>query len=173
MQRPSPHPRAVGWFEEFHDRLLRFLTSRVYAESDAQDLAQEVFLRVLRIPDPDLVEHPRAYLYRIAANVVDDWRGARGRMEVRPPEAFEAAVDDSEAADELIESERARAVDGALRRLPPTYRAVLVLHTQHGLSCKAIAGHLGITERMVKRYVVKGYARMRDELAGMQRPVCK
>ena len=39
-----------------------------------------------------------------------------------------------------------------------------MLRVKHGLTYKQVAEHLGVTERMVKRYVVKGYASLREKL---------
>ena len=54
--------------------LLRFLRSRLPQESDAEDLAQEVYLRLLRVKDRDRIENQRAYVLRVAANIANEWR---------------------------------------------------------------------------------------------------
>src|SRR5437879_13477288 len=50
-------------------QLLRFFVSRLRSSGDAQDLAQEVYLRLLRLDRPDLIRSPEAYLFTIAANI--------------------------------------------------------------------------------------------------------
>src|SRR5438552_11061185 len=50
--------------------LIRFIAKRVRTLADARDLAQEAYVRLLRMQRKDLIRHPRAYLYRIAANVL-------------------------------------------------------------------------------------------------------
>ena len=61
--------------------------------------------------------------------------------------------------------DRSLQVNEALQALPPMYRTVIVLRTQEGMTYREVADHLGITERAVKRHIVKGYARLRDSLA--------
>src|SRR5690348_16588481 len=51
-------------------QLVRFLLSRVRSSTDAQDLAQEVYLRLLRLERPELIRKPEAYLFTVAANIV-------------------------------------------------------------------------------------------------------
>lgn len=69
---PERGPDVARWYDEYHLRLLSFLRANLRAESDAEDISQEVYLRLLRIPEERVVEHPRAYLLRVAANVIND-----------------------------------------------------------------------------------------------------
>ena len=157
-----------AWFEEFHGRLLGYLTHRLNMEAEAEDLAQEVFLRLLRLEDPAAVNHPRAFLFRIAANVVDDWRDRHYRVSVQPPDNFDALESGSNPGQEAIAQQRSAALEQALERLPRAHRGAVVLKAKHGLTHKEIAVRLGVSERRVKRYLIKGYARLREELAELR-----
>lgn len=155
---------VARWYDEYHVRLLNFLRTGLRADADAEDVSQEVYLRLLRIPEDRVVEHPRAYLFRVAANVIHDWRAGQRVLETRPPEELDrlAAPDDSAA--EYERARRLERIERALNALPAHYRATLVLKTTHGMTYEEIAAHLGVSERMVKRYIVKAYARLRDGL---------
>lgn len=158
-------PDVAEWYDEYHTRLLNYVRTSLRTESDAQDVSQEVYLRLLRVPDDRVIDHPRAYLFRVAANVVNDWRAGQRLLETRPPEALEeipAPQDSGEDYDRRLQSEQ---VGRAVASLPPIYRATLLLKVQHGMTYGEIAGHLGVSERMVKRYVVKAYARLRERLS--------
>src|SRR5690349_20999913 len=71
----SPNPaRLANWFREWRKPLLKFLARRHRgAGADLDDLAQEVFLRLLRYDRAEVVDEPRGYLFKIAANVAHDW----------------------------------------------------------------------------------------------------
>jgi len=165
LESADRHQQVAQWFEENHERLLRFLSLSLDAEGEAEDLAQEVFLRMLRVDNADLVRHPRAYLFRVAANVANEWRVRGRRFVVRPPADFEGLSAPEQPEQELEGQDRSLQVNQALQSLPPMYRAVIILRTQEGMTYREVAEHLGITERMVKRHIVKGYARLRDSLA--------
>ena len=167
MGQANPDNSIEAWFDEFHVHLLAYLTHRLNMEAEAEDLAQEVFLRLLRLDDPTVVNHPRAFLFRIASNVVNDWRDRHYRVEVRNPDRFDELGSESDPYADTVAGERARALDRALDRLPPSQRAAIVLKTKHGMSHKSIARHIGASERMVKRYLIKGYAGLRQYLAGL------
>jgi len=165
MESTEQHRQVALWFEENHERLLRFLAHSLDAEGEAEDLAQEVFLRMLRIDNAELVRHPRAYLYRVAVNVANEWRMRGRRFVVVPPSDFEGLATPDQPEEDLEERDRSLEVNRALASLPPMYRAAIVLRTQEGMTYREVAERLGVTERMVKRYIVKGYARLRDSLA--------
>ena len=59
--------------DEYHQRLLNFLMHDLNGAAEADDFAQEIFLRLLRLDGIEAIRHPCAFLFRIAANVVSDW----------------------------------------------------------------------------------------------------
>src|SRR5258708_19577522 len=66
--------RIGDWFREWRLPLKRFLMRRrAGTAADIDDIAQEVFLRLLRYDRAELVDHPQAYLFKIAANVSAEW----------------------------------------------------------------------------------------------------
>jgi len=142
---------------------------RLHNSQNAQDLAQEVYLRLLRVEDAELIRDPLAFLYRIALNLVYEFRLRRSR---------EPVTFDSEAAEELAErpldaaavpaepdaSEQLQMED-RLRRvlapLPPMMRAVFVLRKRDGMSNKEIADELRISVHTVKKYLCQAVAQCR------------
>jgi RNA polymerase sigma-19 factor, ECF subfamily len=162
---PGRGSDVAQWYDEYHLRLLNFLRAGLKAEADAEDVSQEVYLRLLRIPENRVVEHPRAYLFRVAANVINDWRAGQKMLETRPTEELDRFAGPDDSADHYENTKRLERVERALTALPAHYRATIVLKTTHGMTYDEIAAHLGVSERMVKRYIVKAYARLRDRLA--------
>jgi DNA-directed RNA polymerase specialized sigma24 family protein len=68
-------PSRVGnWFRDWQRPLRRFLArQRAGCAADIDDIAQEVFLRVLRYDRSELIDYPQAYLFKIASNVSAEW----------------------------------------------------------------------------------------------------
>jgi RNA polymerase sigma-70 factor (ECF subfamily) len=162
---PEGGPDVARWYDEYHLRLLNFLRASLKAEADAEDVSQEVYLRLLRIPESRVVEHPRAYLFRVAVNVINDWLAGQRLLETRPPEELDRIPGGEDSALQYDQSKRLERIEKALNALPAHYRATVVLKTRHGMTYDEIAAHLGVSERMVKRYIVKAYARLRNRLA--------
>src|SRR5579862_8442386 len=67
----DPNNRLVeGLAEDCGNDLVRFIAKRLRSAADARDLAHEAYVRLLRVKRGDLIRDPRAYLYRIAANIL-------------------------------------------------------------------------------------------------------
>jgi len=130
-------------FERYHARV-HALCSRLTRRADiADDLAQEVFLRVLRYPDGFREESSLAtWLYRIAYNVCHDhWRRDRRADEVeRTLSVGPISPQGVHAMDE-----RHVRLDEAMARLTPEQRAILVLSRYHDLGYDNIARVLDCT----------------------------
>ena len=152
-------------FEQYHAGLHRFLMRRLRSTQNAQDLAQETYLRLLRMDDCELVRKPQAYLYRIAANLVYEFK-MRERNEpiAFDSEAFERAAESAEAPPIADADERlslARQLESVLAQLPPLYRAVFVLRKREGMSYPEIARALDISVHTVKKYLARAVAHCR------------
>jgi len=73
MHTPAKQERLRDWFQLFQRWRLPLRKMWFLTESDLDDVAQDVFLRLLRYDNVDLIEHPQAYLVRMAANVLGEW----------------------------------------------------------------------------------------------------
>ena len=82
-RRHSRDGRLIEWFGKWRKPIRNWLRNRASVPpGDIDDLAQEVFLRLLRYSDDITVDNPQGYLFRIAANVANEWRE---RSRVRKP----------------------------------------------------------------------------------------
>src|SRR6516162_4090380 len=59
-------------FAEHGGALQRYIYRRIRTKSDAPDLAQEVYVRMLRVSDPEAIRNPQLYLYTVASNLVKE-----------------------------------------------------------------------------------------------------
>ena len=153
------------WFRRWRSPLRRFLVAKGASRvADLDDISQEVFLRLLRYDSAEVVEHPQAYLQRIASNVAAEW-AARGshRLE-HDPRWLDALVADGSLEDQLDQGVVQRELKNALLTLSPRERSVLRLHFEEGLSYSEIAAHLGLTLRIVRRDFESSFRKLRGEL---------
>jgi RNA polymerase sigma-70 factor (ECF subfamily) len=169
-RRITRHPRqTLGFvgsaFEQYHVSLHRFLMRRLRSTQNAQDLAQETYLRLLRMDNPELVRKPQAYLFRIASNLVYEFKLRERNAPVTfDSEAVEHAADFAtpnglEPGDSVSITQQ---LESVLAQLPPLYRAVFVLRKRDGLSYTEIALTLGISVHTVKKYLARAVAQCRS-----------
>lgn len=165
MNQSPGQARLVEWFREWRGSLRRFLLlRRGVPAADIDDIAQEVFLRLLRYDRTELIERPQAYLYRVAANVSAEWAARSSRRHPHCAEWLEGLVD---PADPQAEAERAAAdshLHDALAALPGRAREILRLLHHESLTYEQIATRLQITHRVVKRDIVRAYAVLRHSV---------
>ncbi len=166
MAKPDNSQRlAAEWFQQFQSVIRQALSSRIGRVADIDDLAQEVYLRLLRVPEPELVENPQGYLYRVALNVAEEWRQRAAQSREHSSDPLSGLVAGEDLEREAGNKERDRLVQRSLAGLPPASRTALILHVRDGLTYDEVAAHMRVTRRAVKRYVAKGYAALRRELA--------
>lgn len=168
MPQEDPKHRLADWFLKWRAPLRKFLIGRgSVPASDLDDVAQEVFLRLMRYGRTELIEHPQAYLYKMASNVAAEW-ALRGRYaRSRDPEWLTGLSGESQADpvdDQAEQIELQDEIRRALMTLTPQQREVLKLQFYSGLSRTEIAHRTGLSERSVKRALMKSYAKLRGEL---------
>ena len=162
----------VPTWEEVARRYGRFLYSAAYRltgnADDAQDLVQEVLLRVrrgLRTYKPGSME---GWLSRITTNVFLDEVRRRGRRPAESPaDDVEDTAPPAAAADEaLAAASLDEDVQRALSRLPEEYRLAVLLCDVMGMSYAEIAEILDVPSGTVRSRIHRGRALLRQALPG-------
>jgi RNA polymerase sigma factor (sigma-70 family) len=165
MPSPDAKNRLADWFRQWRSPLRRFLSGRgAVRVADFDDIAQEVFLRLLRYETADLVEHPQAYVFKVASNVAAEW-AIRSRYRLAHEPRWLASLVTEDRVDDALDTVAAqREIARALDTLSARERAILKLHFEEGLSHAGIAERLGVTQRVVRRDFEKSYTKLRREL---------
>lgn len=169
---PSDKQVFVAALEKQHGhRLRRFLASRLrHRIADVPDLAQEVFLRLLRVDRHETIRSSEAYLYTIAFHVLHQHALRRSAI----PESVDIAalMDEMESApdtDPLAQAETRQQMEelqAALNGLSPKAQAVLLLHRRDGYSLEEIAAKLGFSRANAAKYLGKALLHVRQAMDG-------
>ena len=125
-------------------------------ESEADEIVQEAYCRLAALPEVDHIDHPRAYFFSIAKNLL--LRRLR-RADVVPIEAL-AEIETMDPAPDPESSVAAQLMRERLAAfmedLPERCRRILKLRKLQGYSQREIAAMLGITESVVENQVQYG-----------------
>ncbi|MBL8265451.1 RNA polymerase sigma factor [Steroidobacter sp.] len=147
--------------------LQRFIFAKVRCEETASELAQESFLKLLSMPAPQRLEHPRAYLFQIANNLALD-RVRRDRLKVIDPAAVLQEQDCESPAPSQEEELNYRQLYGAFMAaydaLPVKCREVFYLRRYENLAVSQIASRLHISTRMVHKHLAHAMACLKSKL---------
>lgn len=155
---------VIAWRQRWNRNLFQFLGRRVRTSVDIEDLAQETYLRLLRARDLSEVRNPQAYLLRVASHVLLEWRDEQPRADSIVTLEDDLLVDECHPEFELEASMSQQRLDMALATASPMMRAVIVLKLRDQRSSQEIANDLGISVRQVKRYLARGYERLREAM---------
>jgi RNA polymerase sigma factor (sigma-70 family) len=152
----------------YGQRLKRFFTLRLRNEADAPDLAQEVFLRLMRVEHHETIRSPEAYLFTVASHVLHQHtlRQASTPASIDISEVFAelqlTSGDDpaarAEGQQKLNELER------ALAMMPAKMSTTLLLHRFAGLSIEECGRQLGVSRPAAKKYLARALIHCRDAL---------
>jgi RNA polymerase sigma-70 factor (ECF subfamily) len=159
-------------FVRFQRSLLRYLRDLLARREDAEDVAQETYVRLVRTGATERSEmHIRASMFRAATNLAYDrfrQRRAHGRQD---DAALAELPDEAPEVERVIAMEQAVAVvERTLLALPQRCRQVFLLRTSHELSYDAIGERLGISRRTVEREMQTALEACQRALRGGELP---
>ncbi len=164
---------AESMFRHYGSELHRYLLRRLQHMQDAEDLAQEVYVELIRVDKARFIRSPRAYVLRIAANVASDFQ--RGADVLRQRISFDsrtvdhlteypAQIDTEDMAARLLTQ---RQLGDALGNLPPAHQAAFVLQSRDGYSYEEIARRMQFSVRKVERLLAEAREQLQASLGAI------
>jgi len=162
-------------FVSYGREIESFLMRRVGCRDTAADLTQDLFLRLMTLPQTHGVDNMRAYLYRAAANVAINHRIAESRRKARANSQPLDAVNTITPERILSDKDRLRVMAAALEDLPPLAKQVFTLIRIEGMKQADAAAHLKLhittVEKNLSRAVRHCYMRVieMEESPGFRR----
>ena len=160
------HTSLSEWYRRWRSPLRKFLAGRgAVRVADLDDIAQEVFLRLLRYESAEVVRHPQAYIFKMAANVAAEW-AIRSRHRLAHDPRWLSTLVAHDTIEETFDDQIVqREIKRAIETLTARERAIVKLHFEEGLSKAEIALRLGLSPRVVQRDFETSYSKLRRELA--------
>jgi RNA polymerase sigma-70 factor (ECF subfamily) len=180
MQATPPAAPAAGLarvIEDHRGALLQFLTARCGSAEEAKDLLQELWIKVSEQQPTGPIANPRAYLFRMANNLVLDTVRGRQRAMRRDRAWIEADADGiaplpddrpdpAEPADvALVRRQEAEILRGAIDNLPEGAARALMLYRFEEMGQGEIAQVMGISRSGVEKHLALAMKKLRAALA--------
>ena len=162
-KEPRSASVTVSFLENF-TFLQKYLARYFTEHQDIEDVVQETYLRAYSAERHKVIEHPRAFLFRVARNLALTALKRKSRQITDYIEDFELPLAIGSA--DTVESEvEARQNIGiyceAVTALPEQCRRVFLLRKVHGLSHKEIAERMNLTNSSVEKHILKGVLKCR------------
>jgi len=143
-------------YNKYVDSIYRFVFIKVSSGQTAEDLTSEVFLKSWQAFQEQKINNPKAYLYKVARNLVIDFYRERGQTTIVSIEQEEIILQSEEDLEQKESQESDfRKIQKALKQLNPDYQDIVIMRHIEGLSIKDIAKVLnkskGATRVMLHR----------------------
>ncbi len=161
---------------KYHRQIIHFLFRMVHNEAVAEELAQEVFLRVYRSRESYRAEAKfSTWLYRIATNLaVNHARDTKNErmaqtLELDAPDAEsgtmpEVADDDPNVEQRMLREERMAAIRAQVKALPERQRMAVLMHKYQEMDYRQIGEVLKLSESATKSLLFRAYQTLRERL---------
>jgi RNA polymerase sigma factor (sigma-70 family) len=144
------------------DDLVRFFAARLRSMTAAEDLVQDLYIRVASLDPAEPVENPSAYLYRLASNLMLDRLRSDRRSSTRDGAWLqtrtvdvggESVADEPSPEQNTAARQRLAKVAEAVAELPPKTRRAFELHKLEGLTQEETAQALGVSRKTVEKQI--------------------
>lgn len=166
VAQPKFDPREQAFFEHlsaaYRGPLIAYFERRVRSREEAEDLTQEVFLRLVRRPESADLDNPEAFVFSTAVNLLRD------RM--RRDKTFRSHLNETEHRQERFEGispervlqdrQALQTVMQRLNQLDERTRDAFILHRLEGWKHAEIARAFGVSVSSVEKYIIKALAHL-------------
>ena len=152
--------------ERYRQPLIAYFQRRVGSRNEAEDLTQEVFLRLVRRLDVESLDNPEAFVFRTAVNLLRD-RFRRGQTQRSHLAEISQQPGIEELSPERVFDSRqhlAMVID-ALEELDERSRDAFILHRLEGMKHAQIAELYGVSVSSVEKYIIKALALLTERSA--------
>ncbi|TQV84311.1 RNA polymerase sigma factor [Exilibacterium tricleocarpae] len=160
-------------FQNHATDLVRFLTRKLKNAQDAEDIAQNAFIRIQHLAEMGKLENPKAYLYQTASNLaIDQIRREKLHSNYVQGEITRGLTGSETSQSSTLSPERLLAarqdltqMEQAITGLPLKCRQVFLLHRVKGMTYTEIARDMSISVSSVEKYILQALKACRLALA--------
>jgi RNA polymerase sigma-70 factor (ECF subfamily) len=158
----GPDDRLDQLYREHSSSLVRQLTRKTGCRDLALELANEAFLRLLRMAPGKLgrIERPEAFLRSVSANLLRDWGRSNALRERSRPSLEVIAEQQLDQVAVLESRDTLRRLEHAIGKLKPKTRKIFLAHRIHGLTYSQIAEETGLSVKGVEKQMSKAIAKI-------------
>jgi RNA polymerase sigma factor (sigma-70 family) len=170
---PEPLDQLLQAYLAKRDDLVRFFAIRLKSRAAAEDLIQDLYVRLSGLAVAEEIDNPSAYLYRLASNLMlDRLRHDRRTLardsawrQTRTQGVGEDVADEASAEQTVWARQRLKQTAAAIAGLPPRTRRAFELHKLGGLSQEETAKTLGVSRKTIEKQISAALKHLLAKLA--------
>lgn len=160
--RDAGPAQMIAFYMERRGNLVRLFAAKLGSTAAAEDLVQDIYIKLTTLKLSAPAQNPMALLYQIGSNLMLDRLRQQKRGMARDGAWSEArrhvmggeeVADEPSADDALAARQRLLAAAGAIEELPPRMRQAFCLHRLDGLSQAETARSMGVSTKAVEKHI--------------------
>jgi RNA polymerase sigma-70 factor (ECF subfamily) len=153
---------------------VRFFAARLRSMTAAEDLVQDLYIRIANLALGERVENPSAYLYRLASNLMLDRLRSDRRSTARDGSWLsshstemggESVAEEPSAEQTVSDRQRLGRMAAAIAELPPKTRRAFELHKLQGMTQEEAAQALGVSRKTIEKQIAVALQRLAARLS--------
>lgn len=160
-------------FVEQQRPLKSFISRFIRRPQDIDDIAQETFVRAFLAEKKGEIQHPKAYIYRVARNLAFE---TLTKKSTQLTSYIEDSCDQSllhsgeNVEDSMVVTEKFERVKVAIAEMPPQCQRVFIMHKVYGFKYREISQQLGISVSTVEKHIMTGLKKCRQSVKHQEKP---
>lgn len=149
---------------EYYKELLFYVKKNISNKDFAHDITQETFERAIVFENKNKIENKRAFLYRLAKNIIVDEIRKNKKIKEIPYEENELTSKSEEPEKLTIEQSRQMLLMNELKKLPAKRKEAFVLHILEGYSRKEVSEIMGISIGAVEKHISRASIELKEKI---------
>ena len=147
------HSGLLQAYNEHQEALLGYIRKRCSDDAEAEDLLQDLYIKLSDQSEQSEIKYPKAYLYRMANNLAIDFQRRRARIVDADPEVAFEQVDEASPEKQLVQEQKLAIVIAAVNELPEKTRQVFKMQRLEQRDKADVAATMGISVNMVEKHL--------------------
>lgn len=154
---------------QYYQELVYYVQKMIGDKDKAKDVVQESYTRILDAKIVTPIENQRAFLYKLARNIVFDLsRREKHSASIEYEEEIYSIPKEEQPEEKLLEENQQELLFQILETIPPKNAQAFVLHVFEGLSRKEIALKMGISVAAVEKHIIRASEKIKDKLDSIE-----
>ena len=170
---PSLRSQITKAFVDHQRPLKSFISRFIRRPQDIDDIAQETFVRAFLAEKKGDIQHPKAYIYRVARNLgFETLTKKSNQLTSYIEDSCDQSLlqSDENVEDSMATTEKFDRVKIAISELPPQCQRVFIMHKVYGFKYREISQQLGISVSTVEKHIMTGLKKCRQSVRHQEMP---
>lgn len=149
---------------EYYKELLYYIQKRTSCRDYAQDIIQETYVKVIAVQNKQKLNNPRAFLYKVAKNIIIDKARKSIKFQEIPYEENEYTVKTQQPEEIVLEQNMQMILMQEIQKLPDMRKEAFVLHVVEGHTRQEVARKMKISLNAVDKHISRASIQLKEKL---------